>query len=199
MLNFKAEQKIFPTIVGVDEVGRGPLAGPVVAAAVILNPNISLKGINDSKKISLKKREELFLKIISFSKFAIGFASVREIEEYNILQASLMAMKRAVVSLAKLKTIILIDGIHSFDPTNKKIKTIVKGDEKYPSIAAASILAKVVRDNYMKIISEKYTRYFWEKNSGYGTAQHLYSIEKFGITPFHRKTFAPIHKILLKK
>ena len=103
MLNFKAEQKISSTIVGVDEVGRGPLAGPVVAAAVILNPNISLKGINDSKKISLKKREELFLKIISFSKFAIGFASVGEIEKYNILQASLMAMKRAVVSLAKPK------------------------------------------------------------------------------------------------
>ena len=199
MLSFKAEQKISSTVIGVDEVGRGSLAGPVVAAAVILNPNISLKGINDSKKISLKKREEFFLKIIPFSKFAVGFASVEEIEKYNILQASLMAMKRAVVSLSKPKTIILVDGIHSFDPTNKKIKTIVKGDEKYPSIAAASILAKVVRDNYMKIISKKYTRYFWEKNSGYGTAQHLYSIEKFGITPFHRKTFAPIHKILLKK
>lgn len=199
MLSFESEKKISSNIIGVDEVGRGPLAGPVVAAAVILNQNILLEGINDSKKITEKKREEFFLKLICFSKFSISFASVDEVDKYNILQASLMAMKRAVISLDSPESIILVDGIHSFDSNNKKIKTIVGGDAKYPSIAAASIIAKVVRDNYMKLISKKYNQYYWEKNFGYGTSQHLNSIKKFGITSFHRKTFSPIHKMLLKK
>lgn len=199
MLNFKRERQISKDIIGVDEVGRGPLAGPVVAAAVILNPDINLKEINDSKKISTKKRNDLFLEIVSHSKFAIGFSSVEEIEKYNILQASLTAMKRAVTSLGTLRSTILVDGIHSFDTKNKKILTFVKGDEQFPSIAAASILAKVIRDNYMCTLAKKYKAYGWEKNSGYGTSEHMKAMKKFGITPLHRKTFAPVHKILLNK
>ena len=198
MLNFKRELQISNNIIGVDEVGRGPLAGPVVAAAVILNPDICLKEINDSKKISKKKRNNVFFKIIN-SKFAIGFSSVAEIEKYNILQASLTAMKRAVTSLGILKSTILVDGIHSFDKKNKKILTFVKGDQQFPSIAAASILAKVLRDNYMCILAKKYKGYGWEKNSGYGTSEHMGAMKKFGLTPLHRKNFAPVHKMLLNK
>ena len=199
MLNFKRELQISNNIIGVDEVGRGPLAGPVVAAAVILNPDICLKEINDSKKISKKRRDKVFFKIINHSKFAIGFSSVEEIEKYNILQASLTAMKRAVTSLGILKSTILVDGIHSFDKKNKKILTFVKGDEQFPSIAAASVLAKVIRDNYMCILAKKYKRYGWEKNSGYGTSEHMRAMKKFGLTPLHRKNFAPVHKMLLNK
>ena len=199
MLNFKRELQISNNIIGVDEVGRGPLAGPVVAAAVILNPDICLKEINDSKKISKKRRDKVFFKIINHSKFAIGFSSVEEIEKYNILQASLTAMKRAVTSLGILKSTILVDGIHSFDKKNKKILTFVKGDEQFPSIAAASVLAKVIRDNYMCILAKKYKRYGWEKNSGYGTSEHMGALKKFGLTPHHRKNFAPVHKMLLNK
>ena len=199
MLNFKRELQISNNIIGVDEVGRGPLAGPVVAAAVILNPDICLKEINDSKKISKKKRNNVFFKIINHSKFAIGFSSVEEIEKYNILQASLTAMKRAVTSLRTLKSTILVDGIHSFDKKNKKILTFVKGDQQFPSIAAASILAKVLRDNYMCILAKKYKGYGWEKNSGYGTSEHMGAMKKFGLTPLHRKNFAPVHKMLLNK
>ena len=151
------------------------------------------------KKFQKKKRNDLFLKIINCSRFAIGFSSVREIEEYNILQASLTAMRRATKSLGALKSTILVDGIHSFDKKNKKIKTVIKGDAKFPSIAAASILAKVLRDNYMCILAKRYKGYGWEKNSGYGTSEHMESMTKLGITPFHRKNFAPVHKMLLKK
>ena len=199
MLNFKRELQLSNNIIGVDEVGRGPLAGPVVAAAVILNPDICLKEINDSKKISKKRRDKVFFKIINHSKFAIGFSSVEEIEKYNILQASLMAMKRAVTSLGILKSTILVDGIHSFDKKNKKILTFVKGDEQFPSIAAASVLAKVIRDKYICILAKKYKRYGWEKNSGYGTSEHMEAMKKFGLTPLHRKNFAPVHKMLLNK
>ena len=199
MFSFSRENKINSTIVGVDEVGRGPLAGPVFAAAVILSKNICLKGINDSKKLSKKKMSEIFNKIISFSKFSIGLATVEEIDKINILQASLLAMKRAVKKINIKDAIILVDGTFSFDKENKNIKTFANGDSIYPSIAAASIIAKVIRDKHMYLLSKQFPEYGWDKNSGYGTSQHMISLAKYGPTPLHRKTFAPIHKMLFKK
>ena len=199
MFNFYKENEINSIVIGVDEVGRGPLAGPVFAAAVILSKNICLKGINDSKKLSKKKLGEIFSRIISFSKFSIGLSTVEEIDKINILQASLLAMKRAVEKINVKDADILVDGTFSFDKENKNIKTFVHGDSIYPSIAAASIIAKVVRDRYMCLLSKKFPEYGWDKNCGYGTTQHMISLAKYGPTPLHRKTFAPIHKMLFKK
>ena len=193
------EKKLGSIIIGVDEVGRGPLAGPVTAAAVMFNSKNKINKINDSKKLSPRQREEIFNEIISNSKFAIGFATVGEIDKLNILQASLRAMKRSVDSLKEKNATILIDGKFSFDSTNKNIKTFIKGDQLYPSIAAASIAAKVVRDRYMTILSKKYQNYGWEQNAGYGTSKHIQALRMHGITPFHRKSFAPVHNILLAK
>jgi ribonuclease HII len=199
MFSLAKEKKFGSIIIGVDEVGRGPLAGPVTAAAVILNDNISLDKINDSKKLSSLQRESIFNQIIINSKCAIGFATVSEIDKLNILQASLLAMKRSVESLKEKKAIILIDGKFSYDKNNENIKTFIKGDQLYPSIAAASIIAKVVRDRYMTLMSEKYQNYGWDKNAGYGTKKHILAIKEYGITPAHRKSFAPIHNMLLQK
>ena len=199
MFSLAKEKKFGSIIIGVDEVGRGPLAGPVTAAAVILKDNISLDKINDSKKLSSLQRESIFNQIIINSKCAIGFATVSEIDKLNILQASLLAMKRPVESLKEKKAIILIDGKFSYDKNNENIKTFIKGDQLYPSIAAASIIAKVVRDRYMTLMSEKYQNYGWDKNAGYGTKKHILAIKEYGITPAHRKSFAPIHNMLLQK
>ena len=199
MFSLAKEKKFGSIIIGVDEVGRGPLAGPVTAAAVILNDNISLDKINDSKKLSSLQRESIFNQIIINSKCAIGFATVSEIDKLNILQASLLAMKRSVESLKEKKAIILIDGKFSNDKNNENIKTFIKGVQLYPSIAAASIIAKVVRDRYMTLMSEKYQNYGWDKNAGYGTKKHILAIKEYGITPAHRKSFAPIHNMLLQK
>ena len=199
MFSLAKEKKFGSIIIGVYEVGRGPLAGPVTAAAVILNDNISLDKINDSKKLSSLQRESIFNQIIINSKCAIGFATVSEIDKLNILQASLLSMKRSVESLKEKKAIILIDGKFSYDKNNENIKTFIKGDQLYPSIAAASIIAKVVRDRYMTLMSEKYQNYGWDKNAGYGTKKHILAIKEYGITPAHRKSFAPIHNMLLQK
>jgi len=176
-------------LAGVDEVGRGPLAGPVVAAAVIFNSQTEIEGINDSKKLTGTKREELY-KIITDKALSFGFGLVEhtEIDEINILQATLKAMKQAVENLTLKPDIILIDGNKSFQ-SGITTKTIVKGDSKSFSIAAASILAKVKRDNMMKEYAKKYPQYFWEKNKGYGTKQHINAIKQFGATSLHRKTF----------
>ncbi len=182
-------------IAGVDEVGRGPLAGPVVAAAVIMNKNNIPRYINDSKQLSKKIRYELCEEIKNNSTYSIAKASVEEIDKINILQASLLAMKRAILGLKKIPTTVLIDG--KFLPKiNFKMHSIIKGDSKSLSIAAASIIAKVHRDNIMKEFASKYPEYLWEKNSGYGTKEHLFAIKKHGITPIHRKTFMPIYNIL---
>lgn len=199
MITFTEEKKFGHVIVGVDEVGRGPLAGPVTAAAVRLNNNFLSHELNDSKKLSKKKREKIFKEIITHSRFAISFSSVEEIDRYNILQASLLAMKRAVESLNIPSATILVDGKFTFDKNNKNIKTFISGDQIYPSIAAASIVAKVIRDRYMELIGKKFEVYDWGKNSGYGTKNHLLALNKFGATPFHRKSFSPVHKILFKK
>ena len=191
MLNIKK-------IAGVDEVGRGCLAGPVFAAAVILNNNINTKGIKDSKKISFKNKMILSRYIKKNSTFAIAFASVEEIDKLNILNASLLSMKRALNKLSKKPSMIYIDGI--FAPKNLKIKykTFIKGDEKIISIAAASIVAKATRDQFMIKLGKNFPEYKWNKNFGYGTAEHLESLKKYGITNHHRKKFKPVYNILMR-
>ena len=183
-------------IAGVDEVGRGCLAGPVFAAAVILNKTINKKDIKDSKKITSKKRILLSEYIKKNSVYAIGVASVKEIEKINILNASLLAMKRALNKLQPNPSIAYIDG--PFAPKGIKIKhkTFIHGDEKIISIAAASIVAKVSRDLFMTKLAKKHPKYNWHKNFGYGTKEHLLALEKFGVTTMHRKKFFPIHNIL---
>jgi len=187
-------------IAGVDEVGRGSLIGPVYAAAVILSKNINKKEIRDSKKLNKIKREILAKYIKKNSIWAISSASLKEVEKINILNASLLAMKRAILKLKKKPKIVLIDGNKSPEIKNYLIKTIIKGDQKIPEISAASIIAKVSRDKLITNMSKKFKNYKWHINAGYGTKEHLTAIKKFGITKFHRKTFKPIHKILsLKK
>ena len=180
---------------GVDEVGRGCLAGPVVSAAVILKKGINLKLLKDSKKISFKKRGEISNHIKNNSYFAIGTASVDEILNLNILQATLLSMKRAIEKLPVKPSLTLIDG--NFAPRGlKNYKTIINGDEKIKVISAASIIAKVYRDRFMIRLSEKFSNYAWETNFGYGTKEHLDGLNKFGATAHHRKSFKPVHKIL---
>ena len=182
---------------GIDEVGRGCLAGPVVSAAVILEKNINLKLLKDSKKISFNKRLEIADHIKFNSYYSVGIASVDEILKLNILQASLLSMKRAINKLAIKPEIVLIDG--TFAPKGIiNYKTIINGDEKIKSISAASIIAKVYRDLLMIKLSEKFNHYAWEKNFGYGTKAHFEGLKKFGITSHHRKGFKPIHNMLTK-
>ena len=180
---------------GVDEVGRGCLAGPVVSAAVILKKRINLSLLKDSKKISFKKRIEIAEHIKLNSIYAIGMASVEEILNLNILQAALLSMKRAIDKLSIKPELILIDG--NFAPKGlTNFKTIINGDEKVKSISAASIIAKVYRDQLMIKLSEKFQNYAWERNFGYGTKAHMDGLKKFGVTSHHRKGFKPIHKML---
>ena len=186
-------------IAGVDEVGRGCLAGPVFAAAVILNNNIIIDDIKDSKKINFKKRILISEYIKKNSIFAVGFASVDEIEKINILNASLLSMKRALDKLKIKPSIAYIDGIFIPKNINLKCKTFIKGDENIPSISAASIIAKVSRDLFMIKLAKKYTKYNWHKNYGYGTKDHLLGLKKYGVTKHHRKKFKPVHNILLAK
>ena len=186
-------------IAGVDEVGRGCLAGPVFAAAVILDKKINKRDIKDSKKISFKKRILLSEYIKKNSIFAVGTASVGEINKINILNASLLSMQRALSKLKLKPSIAYIDGL--FAPKNIKIKyrTFIRGDEKITSIAAASIVAKVSRDLFMIKLAKKYPKYNWHKNFGYGTKDHLNGLKKYGVTKHHRKKFKPIHNILSHK
>ena len=197
MLNFEKEKKISEFIIGIDEVGRGPLAGPVVSAAVRLPKNFNSKDLNDSKKISKSKRQNIYNLLIKTCDYQIGIANVEEIDKYNILQATFLSMNRAIKKFNLPSNYkILVDGPWSFDRKNKNIIPKIKGDSIYPSIAAASIIAKVYRDNLMLNLSKQYSKYFWEKNSGYGTKKHIEAIKNYGVTEHHRKTFAPIHKIL---
>lgn len=186
----------YDIVCGVDEAGRGPLAGPVYAAAVVLKKGQTIEGVNDSKKLSEKKREELFDKIVSeCSAFSVGTASEREIDEINILQATFLAMKRAVDGLSIKPDIALVDG-NQIPPLDCAVKTVIKGDAKSASIAAASIIAKVSRDRYMKEMAAKYPEYQFEKHKGYGTKLHYEMIEKYGICEIHRKSF--LKKVLGK-
>ena len=179
---------------GVDEAGRGPLAGPVVAAAVILNDGFEIDEINDSKKLSEKKREALFPVIKENSTYGIGIASEKEIDELNILKATFLAMKRAVENMGKTPDLILIDG-NKVPPTMVNAEALVKGDAKSASIAAASILAKVTRDHMMLELDEKYPMYNFKKHKGYPTKEHYELLKEYGISPCHRKSFFKKHKI----
>ncbi len=181
-------------IAGVDEVGRGCLSGPVIAAAVILPINCTIiPQITDSKKLSLKQREHLFPLIKSqLIDCSIGIASVAEIDRLNILQATYLAMQRALKRLKQVDYILVDGKLSKNHPLGNNITPIIDGDQYCYSIACASILAKVVRDRLMQRLSKTYQGYGWERNAGYGTSEHKKSIEKQGITPHHRRTFAPI-------
>jgi len=182
-------KKGYATIAGVDEAGRGPLAGSVYTAAVILPPDIYLPGINDSKKLSEAKREELFDIIIDKAiAYCIESADVDEIEEKNILSATLSAMERAINGLAIKADYALIDGNRNTGITTPN-ETVVKGDAKSISIAAASVLAKVSRDREIVRLAKEYPDYGFEKHKGYGTAEHVAALEKYGMCPIHRKKF----------
>ena len=182
-------------IAGVDEVGRGSLIGPVYAAAVILNKSIKKKLLKDSKKLTKPRREFLSKYIKKNSIWSIGKASVKEIEKINILQASLLAMQRAIKKLRKKPNLILIDGNKIPEMKNYNLKSVIKGDQKIPSISAASIIAKVTRDKMITNLGKNFKGYYWKNNYGYGTKQHLKAINNLGITKHHRKTFSPINKI----
>ena len=184
-------------VAGVDEVGRGPLAGPVVAAAVILDPKKPIDGLCDSKKMSANRRLEMSDKIKSNSlAWSLGRAEAKEIDEINILQASLLAMKRAIEVLNIEPDIVLVDG--NYTPSiNFKKKAIVKGDSFISEISAASIIAKVERDNEMIALDKIYPGYGFSSHKGYPTKQHIESLKKLGITDIHRITFSPVSKYLL--
>lgn len=179
---------------GCDEAGRGCLAGAVYASAVILPDDFPIEELNDSKKLSAKKREELKEIIEKYADWAIGTVSAQEIDEMNILRASIVAMHRAIAKLEQTPDYLLIDGNKFYPYKDIPHSCVVKGDGKYASIAAASILAKTHRDNYMKTLSESYSQYQWESNKGYPTVAHRVAIEKYGTTPYHRKSFALLNK-----
>ena len=176
-------------IAGTDEAGRGPLAGPVVAASVIFSPEVYIHGVNDSKKLSAKKREILFEEIIKNSlAYGISVISHKKIDEINILNASLLAMLNSVKKLNVRPDLVLVDGNKSFN-YDADVITVVKGDSKSFCIAAASIIAKVTRDRIMNRLSRRFPEYNWEQNKGYPTRQHIDTIKLIGASPLHRKTF----------
>ena len=182
-------------IIGVDEVGRGPWAGPVTACAVILNPDNIPHGLNDSKKLNVVRRNELFLKIMESSLVSCVHVDVEEIDKINILQATFRAMERSILKLP-IPDHILIDGNKLPPNLPSPATAIIKGDTKSASIAAASIIAKVTRDQLMANLSLEYPGYGWEKNAGYGTKMHQLGLLNNGVTPHHRRSFKPVHNML---
>lgn len=183
-------------IVGIDEVGRGPLAGPVVAAAVILHPACPIAGLADSKKLSEKRREALALEIRQQALcWALGRAEPEEIDRINILQASLLAMQRAVAALTTPPELALVDGNRA-PSLACPVETIVGGDASEPAISAASIIAKVARDREMVEMDARYPGYGLAQHKGYPTKQHLQGLQSLGVTPIHRRTFAPVRRLL---
>jgi ribonuclease HII len=182
-------------IAGVDEAGRGPLAGAVFAAAVILNPEQPIAGLADSKKLSEKQRENLFTIIQERALvWAIARAEVAEIDELNILQASLLAMQRAVAMLSPAPTLALVDG-NQAPRLLCPVTTIIKGDQTEPAISAASILAKVARDRDMLLLDQQYPQYGLAKHKGYPTKDHLAALEKYGVTAIHRRSYGPVARL----
>lgn len=190
----RAAENGFTAVCGVDEAGRGPLAGPVCAAAVILPQGLIIEGLNDSKKLSEKKREMLYDKVTENAlAWSVAFASEEEIDEINILQATFLAMKRAVEGLGIKADYALIDG-NRMPPLDINGETVIKGDSLSMSIAAASIIAKVTRDRLMLEIDKEYPQYLFSQHKGYGTALHYEMLEKHGVSPVHRRSF--LKKIL---
>lgn len=194
-----ARSKGFLRIAGVDEVGRGPLAGPVTAAAVILDPEALPEGLNDSKKLSARKREAAEAAIFGSAEVSIAHCSVAEIDEHNILRASHLAMERAVAALDPAPDYLLIDGNLIPAGLTLPAEAVIKGDGKSLSIAAASIVAKLERDRIMVDLAQQFPGYGWERNAGYPSKQHREALVDLGITPHHRRSFKPVHKILYQE
>lgn len=195
--DFSREAALGGRVAGVDEVGRGPLAGPVMAAAVVLDPARLPEGLNDSKQLSAKKREALYPLILEMAQVSVGSASVEEIDEINILQATFLAMRRAVAGLSRLSHV-LVDG--RMVPTGLPCAAtgVVKGDSKSLSIAAASIVAKIERDRLMVDLAQQHPGYGWETNMGYGSKSHISALYALGPTPHHRRSFKPVYNMLCK-
>ena len=205
MPNFNIELSLKEPVVGIDEVGRGPLAGPVVSCACIffdyLIDQSHLLSFEDSKRLSAKKRRDAFHKIYNFKKikklqYALGYATVDEIDSLNILEATKVSMRRAVQKLNFTKANLIIDGKIDLELPEYPSFGIIKGDQKSYSIATASIIAKVHRDRYMHLLSLQFPHYNWEKNVGYGTKKHIEQIYKRGVTNHHRKSFEPIKSLI---
>ena len=189
-------ESVWDVAAGTDEVGRGPLAGDVVAAAVILDPENPIAGLRDSKKLTARRREQLFDEILEKSKAAtVARASVEEIDQINILQASLLAMRRAVDGLGRRPVFVFVDGNRCPDWTYPS-RAVVKGDSLVPAIAAASILAKVTRDREMSELDTRYPGYGFSSHKGYPTAQHLEALRKLGPSPVHRLSYGPVAAVL---
>ncbi|MEQ5827709.1 ribonuclease HII [Sulfitobacter sp. NFXS29] len=186
----------FRTIAGVDEVGRGPLAGPVTAAAVVFTEGQIPEGLNDSKKLTARARERLYDEIMSVAIVCVAHATVEEIEEHNILRASHLAMTRALAGLACAADYALIDGNMLPRDLSLPAQPVVKGDARCLSISAASIVAKTVRDRLMVDLAQQHPGYGWETNMGYGSKSHMAALRDLGVTPHHRRLFKPIHNIL---
>ncbi len=183
-------------VAGVDEVGRGPLAGPVTAAAVVLDPSRIPDGLNDSKKLTAKRREALAEEILRVADVCIAHASVQEIDEHNILRASHIAMERAVAGLSAAPEHLLIDGNLIPSGLKGQAEAVVKGDARSLSIAAASIVAKTARDLIMMDLAQQFPGYGWETNAGYPSKKHREALIDLGVTPHHRRSFKPVHNIL---
>jgi ribonuclease HII len=182
---------------GIDEAGRGPLAGPVVAAAVILNPRKRIKGLADSKQLTKKERERLFIEIRKYSlAWSAAQASVVEIDSINILQATFLAMQRAVTKLNILPQLVLVDG-NCCPVFPCPAQPIVRGDESEPAISAASIVAKVLRDRLMCLLDKRYPRYGFAKHKGYATPAHIEALQSHGVSHAHRKSFTPVAELLI--
>ena len=189
----------FARIAGVDEVGRGPLAGPVTACAVVLDMSRIPEGLNDSKKLSAKRRESLAEAILACAEVSVASASVEEIDELNILRASHLAMERAVAGLLTPPDHCLIDGNLIPKGLTVSAEAIVKGDSKSVSISAASIVAKIRRDYVMSALAQQYPGYGWETNTGYPSKSHRLALQNLGVTPHHRRSFKPVHNILYQQ
>lgn len=186
-------------VAGVDEVGCGPLAGPVTAAAVVLDPKCIPDGLNDSKKLTAKRRLELYWQLLDCADVSIAHASVAEIDEINILRASHLAMERAIAGLQVLPEHVLIDG--NMIPRGLRLPatTLVKGDSRSVSISAASIAAKVCRDCVLVDLAQQHPGYGWETNMGYGSKKHMEALRSLGVTPHHRRSFKPVHNMLYQE
>ncbi|MEM6622896.1 MAG: ribonuclease HII [Pseudomonadota bacterium] len=199
MPDFSFEYQYPAPIAGVDEAGRGPWAGPVVAAAVILDPRHLPKGLDDSKKLSAKRREVLFDELQTVADVAVGMGSVAEIDQLNIARANDLAMRRALDGLSVRPGFVLIDGAHVPHQLELPARAIPKGDGISLSIAAASIIAKVTRDRLMVQLDAQHPGYGWARNMGYGTAQHRAALKQLGVTPAHRRSFRPIREVILEE
>ena len=199
MPDFALERAAGGLVAGIDEAGRGPWAGPVVAAAVILDaatlPSSLVNGLDDSKTLSPARRRALYAHLIACAEIGVGAAGIREIEERNVLGATFAAMARALAALPRQPAAALVDGNRAPE-LPCRVETVVRGDSRSLSIAAASIVAKVTRDGIMARLSARYPDFGWERNAGYGTAEHKRALQRVGPTPHHRRGFAPVRKML---